>query len=339
MSRKIFAPLIGEGVDEISVIAWKKNVGEFVNEGESLLEIESDKVTTEVPSPASGRLLEILVQAGGIAKAGGVVAILADEETGSPSAAPAMLAASPPAVSPPLAPKAEVDHRPHGALRRKIAERMIESQRTSAHVLTVMEADLGAIVAHRAANKGLYAAQGARLTLSAYFVAALASALRLRPDVNSSWGEDGMTLHPDINIGFAVSLGEAGLIVPVVKKADASSLAEIARGIDALATAARAGTLSPEDVRGGTFTLSNHGTGGSLLASPIINQPQIGILGTGAMQKRAVVVTDAEGIDSIEIRPMVYLSFVFDHRALDGDSADSFLRSVKAALESWEGDS
>jgi 2-oxoglutarate dehydrogenase E2 component (dihydrolipoamide succinyltransferase) len=175
------------------------------------------------------------------------------------------------------------------------------------------------------------------LTLSAYFVSALAAALRRHPEFNSSWVEEGMIIHRDINIGVAVSLFEEGLIVPVIKKADTLSLSEIAQAIARLATAARSGTIENAEVRGGTFTLTNHGGGGSLFALPIINQPQIAILGTGIVQKRAVVRTDAEGQDSIVVRPMIYLSLVFDHRALDGESADRFLRSVREGLENWGG--
>ena len=143
----------------------------------------------------------------------------------------------------------------------------------------------------------------------------------------------GILLHKQINIGMAVSLGDAGLIVPVLKNADSLSLVGLARAVNDLADRARAKKLLPDEVKGGTFTLTNHGTGGSLFAFPIINQPQVGILGTGTLQKRAVVVTDANGSDAIAIRPMLYLSFVFDHRILDGASADSFLSDVKKSLE------
>jgi pyruvate/2-oxoglutarate dehydrogenase complex dihydrolipoamide acyltransferase (E2) component len=372
MTVKVLAPLIGEGVEELSIVAWKKSLGEAVKEGEALVEVESDKVVTEIASPASGSLREILAQAGDKVQAGGVVAIIeADGETArAERPAPDFLSpvvkklAAELGVDPALvkgsgaggrvtkediqafaarrgegsaegsAGAGEVA-RPHGLLRRKIAERMLASQATSAHVLTVMEADLGAVVAHRSAAKVEFAREGINLTLSAYFVSALASALKKHPEFNSSWVEEGMIIHREINIGVAVSLYEEGLIVPVIKRADGLSLAETAKAIERLAAAARAGKLESEDVKGGTFTLTNHGGGGSLFALPIINQPQIGILGTGVMQKRAVVKTSAEGLDSIAIRPMIYLSLVFDHRALDGESADRFLRGVKEALESW----
>jgi pyruvate/2-oxoglutarate dehydrogenase complex dihydrolipoamide acyltransferase (E2) component len=225
---------------------------------------------------------------------------------------------------------------PITTIRKQIAERMQQSKATSPHVLTVMEADMSRVAAHRTANKPAFAADGVNLTFTAYFISALAVALKAQPLVNSSWTEQGILLHSEVNIGMATSLGEEGLIVPVLRRADELSLLGIARAVNDLAGRARSRKLRPEEVRDGTFTLTNHGIGGSLFAMPIINQPQCGILGVGAMQKRAVVVTDADGNDSIAIRPMIYLSFVFDHRILDGASADDFLSKVKGALGTWD---
>jgi 2-oxoglutarate dehydrogenase E2 component (dihydrolipoamide succinyltransferase) len=219
------------------------------------------------------------------------------------------------------------------SVRKQIAERMQQSKQISPHVLTVMEADMSHVVAHRTANKAAFAADGVNLTYTAYFIVAIAAALRAHPLVNSSWTEQGILLRGEINIGMATSLGEEGLIVPVLRRADELSLLGIARSVNDLAARARSKRLRPEEVRDGTFTLTNHGISGSLFAMPIINQPQCGILGVGAMQKRAVVVSDAAGNDAIAICPMVYLSFVFDHRILDGTSADAFLMKVKEALE------
>ena len=220
-------------------------------------------------------------------------------------------------------------------MRKQIAAHMLESKHTSPHVLTVMEADLSRVVAHKTANKQAFQNQGSALTYTAYFVAAIVAGLKAAPLANSSWSEAGIQLHGDINIGIATSLGDDGLIVPVIKGADRQSLPELARAINDLAARARAKKLQPDEVKGGTFTLTNHGINGSLLAMPIINQPQCGILGTGVIQKRAVVVTDINGSDAIAIRPMVYLSFTFDHRILDGAAADNFLAAVKRTLENW----
>jgi 2-oxoglutarate dehydrogenase E2 component (dihydrolipoamide succinyltransferase) len=212
---------------------------------------------------------------------------------------------------------------------------MLASKHASPHVLTVMEADMSRVVAHRSANKEAFARDGANLTFTVYFIAAIVAGLKANPMANSSWTEDGILLHHAINIGMATSLGADGLIVPVIKGADGLSLLGMARAVNDLSGRARAKKLHPDEVRGGTFTLTNHGTAGSLFAMPIMNQPQSGILGAGAMQKRAVVVTDSNGGDSIAIRPMVFLSYVFDHRILDGASADAFLAKVKETLEAW----
>jgi pyruvate/2-oxoglutarate dehydrogenase complex dihydrolipoamide acyltransferase (E2) component len=202
-------------------------------------------------------------------------------------------------------------------------------------VTTVMEADLHRMVAHYHANREAFARNGARLTYTAYFTAATAQALRAYPLVNSSWTDAGIQLHPRVNIGLAVSLGEEGLIVPVLKGADGLSLLGVARAIADLAVRAREHRLKPEDVQDGTFTITNHGISGSLFATPIINQPQCAILGVGVVQKRVVVIEDAAGGDTIAIRPMVYLSLTFDHRILDGAMGDAFLGKVVEELENW----
>ena len=185
-----------------------------------------------------------------------------------------------------------------------------------------------AVTAHRAAHKDEFARRGINLTFTAYFVAAIAQALRRHPHVNSQWRDDGLLLKPEINVGMAVALDE-GLIVPVIKRADELSLDGLARLVNDLAQRARSNTLAPDEVQGGTFTLTNHGVAGSLFATPIINQPQTGILGVGAIKKRVVVLDN----DAIAVRPMVYLSFTFDHRVLDGASADWFVAEIVKLLE------
>jgi 2-oxoglutarate dehydrogenase E2 component (dihydrolipoamide succinyltransferase) len=189
---------------------------------------------------------------------------------------------------------------------------------------------MGRVAKHRSANKEMFSRDGVNLTFTAYFMMAIVAALKAYPNVNSSWTDEGILIHKAINIGMATSLAEEGLIVPVIKDADNLSLLAMARAVNDLANRARSKKLQPDEVKGGTFTLTNHGVSGSLFAFPVINQPQSGILGVGALQKRAVVIDDA-----IAIRPMVYLSFVFDHRILDGASADWFLAKVKDTLENW----
>jgi 2-oxoglutarate dehydrogenase E2 component (dihydrolipoamide succinyltransferase) len=207
---------------------------------------------------------------------------------------------------------------------------MVKSKHTSPHVTTVMEADLSQVVAHRGANREIFNQDGVKLTFTAYFISAAVRALKKYPIVNSSWTEEGIRIHKDINIGMATSLGEEGLIVPVIRNADRLSLLGLARSINDLADRARGHSLKPDEVQAGTFTITNHGTSGSLFASPIINQPQCAILGVGVIQKRVVVIDDA-----IAIRPMVYISLTFDHRILDGAIADYFLFEVVESLQNW----
>ena len=225
----------------------------------------------------------------------------------------------------------------HTVIRKQIAEHMVMSKHTSPHVLTVMEADMSKVIAHRAVNKGIFARDGVNLTFTAYFMMAIVAGLKNHPMANSSWTDEGILVHKTINLGMATSLGEEGLIVPVIRNADNLSLLAMARSVNDLANRARTKKLQPDEVKGGTFTLTNHGISGSLFAFPVINQPQCGILGVGAMQKRVVVIPADGGTrdDAIAIRPMVYLSFVFDHRILDGASADNFLMKVKETLENW----
>ena len=215
--------------------------------------------------------------------------------------------------------------------RKAIADHMIMSKHTSAHVTTVMEADLSRVILHKQANQSQFDGDGLKLTYTPYFVAAAALALVQFPLLNSSWSEKGIILHRDINIGMAVSLGDEGLIVPVIRNADRLSLSGLARAVNDLSTRARSKKLTPDETTAGTFSITNHGTGRSLFATPVINQPQCAILGVGAITKRAVVVSDA-----IAIRSMVYLSLTFDHRILDGTSADGFLSKVVDILEKWQ---
>jgi pyruvate dehydrogenase complex dihydrolipoamide acetyltransferase long form len=218
---------------------------------------------------------------------------------------------------------------PHTTIRRSIAEHMVRSKQTSPHVTTVFEIDFSSVAAHRKANKDSFARDGVRLTYTAYIVAAVVQGLKAHPMVNSSWSDEGMHLKKEINIGMATAL-EDGLIVPVIKNADGMNLLGLARTINDLAERARRKQLRPDEVRGGTFSITNHGTTGSLFATPIINQPQCGILGIGAIEKRVKVVDDA-----IAIRPLAYVSFTFDHRILDGASADAFVSSIKQIIEDW----
>jgi len=410
MATKVLVPLLGEGVEEVTVIKWLKKEGDSVNELEPLLEVNTDKVDTEIPAPATGTVLKIIAQEGAPAKVGTILAFIgkpgesvdvSSDKVSSFKLPDAEVSKSEANVTrhtshmahdlgfiSPVVAKIAAEHGvnlqdvtgtglqgritkndvlsyaesgkqkemqktegemqsvtrhspsstpmmgdqliKHTTIRRQIAEHMVMSKHTSPHVLTVMEADMSRVAKHRSANKEIFARDGINLTFTAYFMMAIVAGLKNYPTVNSSWSEEGILIHKAVNIGMATSLGEEGLIVPVIKGADNHSLLAMARSVNDLANRARSKKLQPDDVKGGTFTLTNHGISGSLLAYPVINQPQCGILGIGAMQKRVVVIDDA-----IAIRPMVYLSFVFDHRILDGASADWFLAKVKETLENW----
>lgn len=259
-----------------------------------------------------------------------------------PAPAPAPTPAPAPAPVPTAAPApttfdipADAELVPLTPMRRSIAEHMVRSVRTSPHATTVMEVDLSRVIAHRAAHQEAFSRQGVRLTMTPYFVMAAVAGLQAVPVFNGSFTDQGIILHRRINIGVAVALQE-GLLVPVIPDADEKNLLGLARAVNDLAERARSKRLRPEETQGGTFTITNHGVTGSLFATPIINQPQAGILGIGAIVKRPVVVTQ-NGLDAIAIRPLCYLSFTFDHRIADGATADQFLATVKKRLEEWEG--
>jgi len=226
---------------------------------------------------------------------------------------------------------------PMSPMRQAIARHMVESRRTSAHCTTVTEVDLGAVVGARAGLRDEMAARGVALTYLAFVAEATVAALRRHPTLNSSIEGDEIVHHDDVNLGIAVAL-EAGLIVPVIERAQRLSLEGLAAAIEALAARARAGELSPDEVSGGTFTITNPGRFGSVLATPIINQPEVAILDLEAVVKRPVVVegqgNDGSG-DAIAIRPMTNLCMSWDHRALDGIEAARFLGEIKESLEAW----
>jgi 2-oxoglutarate dehydrogenase E2 component (dihydrolipoamide succinyltransferase) len=387
-----------------------------VRKDEPLLELETDKVTVEIPSPVTGKLTEILKQPTEEVEPGQILARVRIAEAADAAAAdPKRTIAAAPAQSPatqdgemlspavkrllgehalsahelrgsgrngritvqdverhleqkpaaatraaaPAAAAAagDVDSTakmrrppgitalaadgrrvPHSAVRRRVAEHMTRSLAQAPHVTTLFEADLTRVQAHRALHAPEYERQGIRLTLTAYFVAACARALIAHPSVNATFHEDALELHPHANIGVGTALGDEGLIVPVIHQAQHLSLAQLAARLGQLVGAARAGRLAPQDVRGGTFTISNHGVGGSLLAAPIvINQPQVAILGVGKVERRVCVVDAPDG-EAIGVRTMCYLTLTIDHRAIDAFQANGFLEHVVKTLEHWSED-
>ncbi len=376
MATDIIMPQLGESIAEGTVVKWLVPVGGMIEKDQSLLEVETEKVTLEIPSPATGLLSDIVVPEGQTVPVG---TLLARIESTPPSEVINRVGG---VVVRPMEPPADGEDRhspavrqlakeqgvdlsqvkgtgaggrvtkkdvqdyiargaaakvtapggdqsmgeeilPFTQMRKTIAERMVKSRQTSAHVTTFFEADFSGIAAFR---------EGRGLTYLPFVIRAVTRAMREVPVVNSSWGDQGIVVKKDIHIGIATAL-EDGLLVPVLRHADRKGLMQLAKEITDLAERARSKKLSPEEVQGGTFTITNHGGFGSLFSTPIIHQPQIAILGVGAIQKRAVVINEA-----IAIRPMGYLSLSFDHRVIDGATADQFMAKVKGYLEQshWE---
>ena len=405
MSTEILMPQLGESVVEGTVSRWLIAEGQPVRQDQPLLQITTDKVDTELPAPASGILLKIIVPEGETVTKGTVLAVIGeadegrrtkDEETptisksGFISPAVGRLAGelgvdltricgtgmggritkkdvqAYAAASVPHAPLAGLDAQlpvteslvldhpsaetpdlaesttlPLSPMRQAIARHMALSKKIAPHATTVMEADMTSVVRARERLRDEFERQGVRLTFTPFFLQAIAAGIRVVPEANSSFSNDGLLIHRRLHIGVAVAIPD-GLIVPVIRDAGEKSLLELARAVNDLAERARAKRLDPDEVRGGTFTLTNHGTAGSLFAMPILVQPQAGILGVGAIRKRPVVVTRGHPLlpdpdDAIAIRPMAYLSFTFDHRVLDGAGADLFLMAVKEFLEDYSG--
>jgi 2-oxoglutarate dehydrogenase E2 component (dihydrolipoamide succinyltransferase) len=220
-------------------------------------------------------------------------------------------------------------------VRRRIAEHMVESLlHTAPHVTTVFDADLTAVLADRARRREEFARRGAPLTLTAYFVAAAVAAIRAVPEANSRWTDAALEIYADMHIGIATAVEGTGLVVPVLRDAGSRDLFGIAQGLEELVTRARAGKLTPADVRGGTFTISNHGVSGSLIAAPIIiNQPQSAILGIGRLEKRPVVVEEGDE-EKIVAQPRCYVTLTLDHRVMDGHQANRFMQTFVGGLVS-----
>jgi 2-oxoglutarate dehydrogenase E2 component (dihydrolipoamide succinyltransferase) len=219
----------------------------------------------------------------------------------------------------------------HDRMRLAIAENMVRAVREAPHVTAVFEADFSAIAAH----KTLMAAKGIKLSYTAYIVKAAAEAMAIAPAINGRWEKDRIAISPTIDVGVGTALGERGLVVPVVKDASSLSLEQIGARLDDLTRRAREGKLDRSDVSGGSFTISNHGVSGSLLAAPIIlHQGQAAILGVGKLEKR-VIVREVNGQDAILIRPMAYVTLTIDHRVVDGHQTNAWLTRFVQILESW----
>ena len=399
MSIQIKVPAMGESVTEATIARWLKKEGDAVQQDEPLVELETDKVSVEVPSPAAGVLEHINVQQGGTVNVGTVLGAVAEGEptaakaeakpAAKPAPAPAKVEAPkaeakpaapvpppPPSVRriaeeesldvsaiagtgkhgqvtkadalaalerakpavrapapppQPAAPRARSDREervPMSRLRKTIALRLKESQDIAAQLTTFNEADLSKIMGLRAAHKDIFEKRhGVKLGFMSFFVKACIAALKEIPAVNAEIDGDDIVYKNYYDIGVAVST-ERGLVVPVVRGADAMSLAEIEKQIGDLGARARDNKLKLEELLGGTFTITNGGVFGSLMSTPILNMPQTGILGMHKIQNRPVAIGD-----KIEIRPMMYLALSYDHRLVDGREAVTFLVRVKENLE------
>ena len=426
----VLLPALGESVTEGTVTRWLKQVGESVAADEPLVEVSTDKVDTEIPSPIAGVLVAITVGEDEVVEVGAELGVLGTAESGAanpaatpPAPAPAEPAPSQPVVTAPAAPApatprataqpatapgADVGYvtplvrklaaeyavdlasvtgtgvggrirkqdvldaaklvaqrsaqpaasaskapttapsplrgrtEPMSRLRKVIAERLVDSLQSSAQLTTVIEVDVTRVALLRDRAKREFAErEGAKLSFLPFFAKAAVEALKVHPSLNASIDGDAgtVTYHDVENLGVAVDT-ERGLLVPVIQQAGDLNIAGLAKRIADIAERTRSSTISPDELAGGTFTLTNTGSRGALFDTPIINQPQVAILGTGAVVKRPVVMTDETGADSIAIRSMVFLALTYDHRLVDGADAARFLMTLKERLEegAFEGD-
>jgi pyruvate dehydrogenase E2 component (dihydrolipoyllysine-residue acetyltransferase) len=439
----VLMPQLGETVAEGTVSTWHKRVGDRIQADEILLDVETDKVSMEIPAPSAGRVKEICVQEGETVNVGTVLAVIETEQDAaraegaaapsaqaparnapkpaaapveprrneSPEPRPAAVPAAPltaasstggdtlklsPAVRrllgehrldataiagsgrngrltrrdvlahiehgagaeevPAAAPSATVARfsaperaieatpqqeggsiAPFNRVRRLTAEHMVRSKATSPHVLQAVEVDFSAVERARGAARERWRdVHGYSLSYLPFIAKAVCGALREYPHVNASVEGDGLVLHPSVNLAIAVDLGPGGLVAPVIRAAEALSLTALAEAIHDVAERARGNQLRPDDFAGGTYTLSNSGTFGTLITAPIINQPQVAILSIDGVRKRPVVI-EQDGGDAIAIRPVGILAQSFDHRAMDGAYSAAFLARVRSLLEetSW----
>ena len=326
----VIMPQLGETVQEGTVLTWYKKAGDAVQADEPLFEVETEKVTTDIPSPASGVVAAILVEAGVAVPVGTKLAEIAPEGASISPAAAAPAAA--PAASPRPSEGDDVAL-PLSRIRRQTAAHMLRSVATSPHVLQAVEVDYERVEQARAARSGEWKSrEGFSLTYLPFIARAVCEAMAEFPRVNASLAADALIVHKRVHLGIAVDLNFEGLVVPVVRDAQRRDLPDMAREMNRLARAARDGTLKPDEVAGGTYTLSNSGSFGTYMTAAIINQPQVAILSCDAVRKKPVVV-EGPGGDVVAIRPVGVLAQSFDHRAFDGAYSAAFLRRAREILE------
>ncbi len=397
MPVDVIMPQMGESVSEGTILKWLIKEGDRVEKEQPIVEISTDKIDTEVPSPVNGEIKKILYPEGKtlpvrtiiaqieaveedkeVRVSGKEIEVTKKTEEVMPQIVIEKIDEAEKRYSPLVRKLAEeyniklervkgtgeggritkkdimdyiasksgiteiktrqVESRvierevliPTNKKRKITAERMVQSKKAAPHVTTVFEVDMTNVAQYREVNNDNLIKEGIHLTYLPFITIATVNALKEFPILNSSWTDDGIIQKNYINIGIAVSL-EDGLIVPVIKDADKKDILQLAREIKDVAQRSRSKKLKPEDIQGGTFTITNYGLNGSLFGTPIIILPQVAILGVGAVVKRPVIINDA-----IASRLMVYLSLSFDHRVMDGTNADKFLRKIKDILESWE---
>lgn len=380
--RDIVVPSVGESITDVTLGPWARKQGERVRRDETVVLIESDKATLEVPAPADGVLLEVLKVEGAAAKVGEVIARV--EESAAPPVEPPASASAAPAAAPPVvepasgaptkaapvvmpaaarvladagltaadaaatgpggrllkedalraaaAPRAAARSEevvPMTSLRRRIAERLVQAKQDAALLTTFNEVDMSAVMNLRKQHgEGFKDRHGVKLGFMSFFVRASVDALRAFPAINAEVRGTDIIYKHYFDIGVAVGSGK-GLVVPVLRDADRLGFADIEKAIADFGTRAQAGKLKPEEMQGGTFTISNGGIYGSMLSTPIVNPPQSAVLGMHAIQERPV------GVDGqVVLRPMMYLALTYDHRLVDGREAVTFLRRIKDCLES-----
>ncbi|MEX3644066.1 2-oxo acid dehydrogenase subunit E2 [Mycolicibacterium porcinum] len=334
-------PALGEAVTEATITRWLKAVGDEVQHDEPLLEVATDKVDTEVCSPAAGILSQIIEPEDSVVEIGAVIAVIS-----ASGAAPTVVTASEPESVPEVA-EPEPDPEPEpvesaterveklSRIRRTIAQRMLTSLQTSAQLTTVVEVDLTNVALVRSRNKAEFEARtGQKLSYLPFVVSAAVEGLAAHPVINSSLNADctEVTYHSAVHLGVAVD-SDKGLMVPVIRDAESMTLAGLAAAIAASAQAVRSGTIRPDDLSGGTFTITNTGSRGALFDTPIINQPQSAILGVGTVVERLAPGRDELGNLVVKTSSMAYLSLSYDHRIIDGADAARYLVTVRHRLE------
>ncbi|CDO31045.1 2-oxo acid dehydrogenase subunit E2 [Mycolicibacterium porcinum] len=334
-------PALGEAVTEATITRWLKSVGDEVQHDEPLLEVATDKVDTEVCSPAAGILTQIIEPEDSMVEIGAVIAVISasdaapnDDTAHEPERVPEVAEPEPDPEPEPVESATERVEK-LSRIRRTIAQRMLTSLQTSAQLTTVVEVDLTNVALVRSRNKAEFEARtGQKLSYLPFVVSAAVEGLAAHPVINSSLNADctEVTYHSAVHLGVAVD-SDKGLMVPVIRNVESMTLAGLAAAIAASALAVRSGTVRPDDLSGGTFTITNTGSRGALFDTPIINQPQSAILGVGTVVERLVPGRDELGNLVVKTSSMAYLSLSYDHRIIDGADAARYLGTVRHRLE------